>query len=87
MPQYELSEVGSTVVMLDDISLEEETLWRPLDEARVSEIEQNILEGNWGASPIEFPCVIGKSNGDCFSAKACQPFILGWCRGGACIMP
>ena len=82
MPQFELIDVGSVTVGLDDISLDPETVWRPLDNTRVTEIEHNIMEGNWLASPIEFPVLIGNANGVCFEAKACQLFNFGWCRGG-----
>ena len=78
MPQFELVDVGTTTVRLDDVSLDPETVWRPLDDTRVSEIEQNIMEGNWLASPIEFPVLIGNSNGVCFDSKACQLFNVGW---------
>ena len=72
MPQFELVDVGTATVRLEDVSLEPETVWRPLDDTRISEIEQNIMEGNWLSTPIEFPVLLGKSNGVCFDAKACQ---------------
>ena len=72
MPQFELVDVGTTTVRLEDVSLEPETVWRPLDDTRISEIEQNIMEGNWLSTPIEFPALLGKSNGVCFDAKACH---------------
>ena len=61
-------------VRLDDVSLDSETVWRPLDEARITEIEQNIMEGSCLASPIELPVLIGKLGGQCFDAKACKLF-------------
>ena len=76
MPQFELDDVGTQTVRLEDISLDPETVWRPLDDTRISEIEANILEGNWLASPVEFPVLIGKSNGECFDAKACQSWLV-----------
>jgi hypothetical protein len=72
MSQFELVDAGTCIVRLDDVSLDPETVWRPLDDSRVAEIEQNIMEGNWLASPIEFPVLIGNANGVCFDAKACQ---------------
>ena len=86
MPQFELTDVGTVNVRLDEISLDPETVWRALDDTRVAEIEQNIMEGNWLASPIEFPVLVGKSNGECFEAKACNLFNVGWCRGYPCTM-
>ena len=83
MTQFELVDVGTSLVHLDDVSLDPETVWRPLDDTRVSEIEQNIMEGNWLASPIEFPVLIGNANGECFNARACRLVNVGWCgRGG-----
>ena len=71
MPQFELIDVGSATVRLDDVSLDPESVWRPLDDTRIAEIEQNIMERNWLAAPIEFPVLIGKSSDECFDAKAC----------------
>ena len=82
MPQFELVDVGTTTVRLEDVSLEPETVWRPLDDTRISEIEQNIMEGNWLSTPIEFPVLLGKSNGACFDAKACQCWLVQ--GGGRC---
>ena len=80
MPQFELVDVGTATVRLEDVSLAPETVWRPLDDTRISEIEQNIMEGNWLSTPIEFPVLLGKSNGVCFDAKACQCWLV---QGGA----
>ena len=83
MAQFQLTEVGTATVHLGDVSLDTDTVWRPVDETRVGEIADNILEGNWNVSPIEFPSLMGKLSGECFDAKACQLFNFGWCRGGA----
>ena len=82
MPQFELVDVGTATVRLEDVSLAPETVWRPLDDTRISEIEQNIMEGNWLSTPIEFPVLLGKSNGECFDAKACQCWLVQ--GGGRC---
>ena len=82
MPQFELKDVATVTARLDEVSLDAATVWRPLDDTRINEIEQNILEGNWMASAIEFPSLVGNAAGTCFEAKACQLFNFGWCRGG-----
>ena len=84
MPQFELKDVATVTARLDEVSLDAETVWRPLDDTRVKEIEQNIMDGNWMASPIEFPSLIGNAAGKCFEAKACQLFNFGWCMPMVC---
>ena len=87
MPQFELKDVATVTARLDEVSLDAATVWRPLDDTRITEIEQNILEGNWMASAIEFPSLVGNAAGTCFEAKACQLFNFGWCRGGGAGVP
>ena len=72
MAAYQLLDVGVQCVQLTDVSLDPQTVWRPLDDARVGEIESNIMDGNWMASPIAFPELIGQASGEPFLAKACM---------------
>ena len=55
--------IGGMEIKLDDISIEEDSGWREIDEDRCDELEAIILDGGWGATSLKGPSLIADDGG------------------------